>query len=265
MKIPFPVRAVPPITFRAWLTPPPIAARIRARDEAKIAGLTPGIVGGVPTLETGAGPAVVLVHGWGGRPAQMVALAHAFATAGFRAVVPELPGHAGGEPTDIKQAAAALHDVVVEVGEPRAIVGHSFAAMVLRLAFSESAPNRVVLVAPALDVNDALEVFGDKLRLLPWARRGLRSRLEEWDPSLWPVVSGIDPGQMPGASMLLIHDPADGETSFSRSAELAALRPDTTVVAVEGAGHNRILSNPETIDLALGFVADEVGREAKAG
>lgn len=264
MKIPLPVRAIPSITFRAWLTPPPIGARTRAQDEEKTFGLSSGLVGGIPILETGDGPIVVLVHGWGGRPAQMVTLARAFAATGYRAVVPELPGHAGGEPTDVKQAAAALKDVVDELGEPRAVVGHSFAAMVMRLAFSDGAPENVVLVAPALDVRDALRVFGDKLRLLPWARRGLRSRLETWDPDLWPVVSSIHPAQMPGASMLLIHDPDDDETPFGRSAELAALRPDTTVVAVDGAGHNGLLSNPKVTDLVVGFVADAVGRQAKA-
>lgn len=230
-----------------------------------MADLESGDVDGIPVFHAGEGPLVILAHGWGGRPAQMAPLARSLAKRGFRTVVPALPGHAGGEKTDIKQAAAALGAVVEGVGEPHAVVGHSFAAMVMRLAFTEVAPPRVVLIAPALDVGDALAVFGDKLRLLPWARSGLRTRLEAWDPDLWPVVSDVYPAQMPGASMLILHDPADPETPFARAAQLAALRPATSISVIERAGHNRVLSDSEVLEKVNGFVAGELVTETKAG
>lgn len=256
MKIPFPVRAIPTLTFRAWLTPPPLGASTQARDRAEVADLSPCYFGGVPGYETGAGAVALAVHGWGGRAAQMAPLARRLAHEGYRVVVPKLPGHAGGRPTDIKQAAAAIRAVIDDVGPPELVVAHSFAGMVLRLAFPESAPPHVALIAPALDVNDALEVFGDRLRLLPWARRGLRSKLQAWDPALWPTVSQSSPTQLPGADVLILHDPDDRETPFVRSAELAAIRPDTSIVAREGAGHSRILSHPETLDHLADFVAE---------
>lgn len=265
MRVPLPVRAIPSLTFRAWLTPPPLAASTSSRDLEAMADLDPVFFGGVPGYETGSGPLVIAMHGWGGRAAQMAPLARALAAAGHRVVVPQLPGHAGGPATDIKQGAAVVRAVIEDVGEPVAVVAHSFAAMVLRLAFAEQAPERVVLVAPALDVNDALQVFGDRLHLLPWARTGLRRRLRGWDPSLWPIVSDLLPTQLPGADVLIVHDPADGDTPFARSAELAAVRPDTSIVALDGAGHSRILSNQETLELVTAFLAaTPVGSESAA-
>jgi pimeloyl-ACP methyl ester carboxylesterase len=248
MKIPLPVRAIPRLTFEAWLTPPPLGRGIESRDRESTADLTRVHFGGIAGYETGDGPPVVVLHGWGGRPAQMAPIARHLAHQGHRVLVPELPGHAGGRPTDIKQVAAALLAVIDDVGEPELVVAHSFAAMVLRLAFPDRAPARVALVAPALDVRDALDVFSDRLRLFPWARRGLRTELERWDPALWPLVASVAPSQLPGADVLIIHDPDDRETSFARSAELAALRPGTAIVALEGAGHSRILSNPAALD-----------------
>jgi hypothetical protein len=144
--------------------------------------------------------------------------------------------------------------LVDDLGTPELVVAHSFASMVLRLVFPDDAPGRVVLVAPALDVNDALGVFGDRLGLLPWARRGLRSRLETWDHSLWPVLSSLLPEQLPGADVLIVHDPSDEETPFTRSAELAAIRPSTSIVPIEGAGHTRILSDPHALEVIADFV-----------
>jgi len=254
MKIPLTVRMVPSITFRAWLTPPPLGVSTAARDREAVADLTPMHFGGVPGYETGSGPVVIAAHGWGGRPAQMTAIARRFNDEGYRVIVPRLPGHAGGPATDIKQVAAALGKVIEEVGWPEVVVAHSFAAMVIRLAFRDEAPRRVALLAPALDVRDALGVFGDRLRLFPWARRGLHNRLRKWDPSLWPVMSTVLPDQLPDAKVLIVHDPNDSDTPFARSAELAAIRPDTDILPVNGPGHSRILSDERTLDGVARFV-----------
>lgn len=247
MKVPLPVRAFPAFAFRAWLTPPPGRPAHDADD------LAPVELGDVWGYEFGTGRLALAVHGWGGRAAQMVPIATKLADDGYRVVVPELPGHAGGNATDIKKVAAALRSVVADVGQPEIVIGHSFAGMMFRLVFDAEAPPPMVLVAPVLNVNDALDVFADRLRLLPWARRGLRKRLEAWDPQLWPMMSDVLPDQFPGAEMLIIHDPDDPETSFARAAELAALRGNTSIVALEGAGHNRILSDPRTLDHLAGF------------
>lgn len=256
MKVPLPVRAIPSLAFRAWLTPPPLGSVTASRDRASVADLTQVFFGGVPGYETGSGPVALAVHGWGGRAAQMAPIARRLADAGYRVIVPDLPGRASGPETDIKQVAAALQAVIDDVGTPELVVGHSFASMVLRLVFRETAPDQVVLVAPALDVNDALEVFGNRLGLLPWARTGLRRRLESWDPALWPTLSHLHPMQLPGAEVLIVHDPDDEETPFARSAELAAIRPGTSIVAVDGAGHSRILSNPEALDQIVSHVTE---------
>lgn len=257
MKVPLPVRAIPALSFRAWLTPPPIGSRTLAHDNETLSGLQPFRVGEVAGFELGSGPLILALHGWGGRPAQMIALARAVADTGYRVMIPELPGRAGGEMTDIKQASASVSSLIEEVGQPVAVVGHSFAALVMRLALAETAPPSVVLLAPALDVTDALEVFGDKLRLFPWSRRGLRNRLEAWDTALWPMVASVYPDQMPGAEILIVHDPDDDETAFGRATELAALRPDTELVLASGSGHNGILTDDRVLDRVVRFLARE--------
>lgn len=257
MKVPLAVRVLPSLAFVAWITPPPAGRWAKTHDPQELAGLTRSYFGGLPCFEIGSGPVAVALHGWGGRPAQMAPLARRLAEHGYRAVIPTLPGCAGGEKTDIKKMAGALVDLVADIGQPDLIVAHSLAAMALRLVFPESAPGRVVLVAPALDVNDALGVFGERLGMFWWTRRGLRRRLESWDRSLWPTLSDVQSGQLSGADILIVHDPNDLETPFVRSAQLAAIRPATSIVPVDGSGHSRILSDPRTLDVIADFLSDQ--------
>lgn len=257
VKVPLAVRVVPSLTWRAWLTPPPLGRRTAALDRDATSDLAPVTVGGLSGLAIGSGPLALALHGWGGRTAQMAPVARRLAAGGFRVVVPDLPGHAGGEPTDIKKAAAAVSAGVDQLGHPEVIVAHSFASMVLRVA-GLTAPV-VVLVAPLMRVSHALEVFSARLRLAPWASWRLGARLQAWDRGLWPVVDGITPGQFPGAELLIVHDPEDPDTPFAASAEIAALRPGTRIVATPGLGHGDVLAEPSVADEIATFAGSHAG------
>ncbi|MGH8944757.1 MAG: alpha/beta hydrolase [Acidimicrobiia bacterium] len=264
MGIPLPVRMVPSLALRAWFTPPPLGSRARQRDVDAIRGFSLFGVDGHTGFEVGAGPLVLAFHGWGGRAAQMAPIARHLAAAGFRVVALNHPGGAGKSPTDIKKVAKAWDSLIETTGPPHAVIAHSFAAMVMRLVFTDEAPPAVVLIAPSLRVSDALEVFSDRARLFSWARRGLRAGLETWDPDLWPVVSQLGPEQLPGSDLLILHDPDDEDTPFEASAILAALRPNTDLVPNRGSGHAGILTDPTTLDLVSDFLVGRITESTPA-
>jgi pimeloyl-ACP methyl ester carboxylesterase len=100
-------------------------------------------------FEHGDGPAILLLHGFGGAAWNFTELVPFLA--GRRLIVPDLPGHGASEPLPAPSL-AAFADVVVElVDEPVGVLGHSMGGVVaLRLA--ERYPDRVralVLAAPA--------------------------------------------------------------------------------------------------------------------
>lgn len=260
------LRFVPSLAWRAWFTPPP--ARGARHDQEAMARFAHVRRADLDTFEMGDGPLVLALHGWGGRPAQMAAIATALAGSGHRVVVPALPGHAGGHATDVKQVAGAIRRLIDEVGMPEAIVAHSFAAAALRLAVDDVGPSAVGLVAPLHRVSHVLDVFGDQVGLSVWVRRSLRRRLERWDPELWQVIDSVDRAQLPGAEILIVHDPADPNTPFGPSAELAALRSGTELVPLDGLGHNGPLSDERAIAVLTDFVVARTGARSgsrKAG
>lgn len=259
-RVPFPVRALPSVAYRVWFTPPPVGAKAAARHADALEGLTPLRVplrdgGELAGFEVGTGPLVLALHGWGGRAAQMVPIAERLAGDGFRVVAVDLPGHSGGVTTDVKEVAAAVRELPAALGDPEVVIAHSFGAIALRLALAPRVPPATVLLAPALKVSDVFGVFSERARLLPWTRASLWRRLEAWDPEVFPMLDSLCPDSLPGSALLIVHDPADQDTSFAVAAEYAELRPGTTFLPVEGVGHHGILSDPGVLERVSRFVA----------
>lgn len=264
-QVPLSLRALPSVAYRAWFTPPPLGRRAAGRDASVMLGVEPLRIsrpdgGDVIGFQTGFGPLVLAIHGWGGRAAQMVPLAKRLASEGYRVVGVDLPGRGGSDRTDIKQVASAIRQLIEAAGEPEVIVAHSFGALALRLALGDRIPPVVVLLAPAVRVADIFGVFADRARLLPWTRASLWRRLSAWDDGMISDFDARYSDQFPGAEVLILHDPADDETPFLGSAELAERRPGTKLVKAEGAGHFGVLDNPDVLDT----VAALVGRARSA-
>jgi len=258
MKVPLAVRAVPSLAVRAWFTPPPLSDRRRGIWESSLEGTE------TMTLDVdgrshrgfvhGDGPLVFLVHGWGGRAAQMGHLGKAVAAHGFKVVAVDSPGH--GEQkwdrSDIFQFSAALRALVERFGQPEAVIAHSLGSMAAVYAFQDEMPERLVLLAPMLDVSKALATFAERARLLPWTAASLTRRIRRFCGDSWAVFAAGTDTDFGEARVMVVHDPADPDTRFESSAVLAAVREDTHLVVANSKGHNGILADDE--------VAGEIGR-----
>jgi 3-oxoadipate enol-lactonase len=142
-------------------------------------------------LAAGAGPAVVLVHGFGGAAANWRLIAPALATE-HRVLVPELPGHGGSSPlpaapTLDPYAEAVLAVLEAEEALPAAWVGHSLGALIgLRAAIRRPDAVNGIVLAAAAGISSALPmsrvvvallgVLQPGKRVAPYRQRLARSR-----------------------------------------------------------------------------------------
>lgn len=143
-------------------------------------------------LAAGAGPPVVLVHGFGGAAANWRLIAPALALE-HRVLVPELPGHGGSSalpaaPTLDPYAEAVLAVLEAEDALPAAWVGHSLGGLIgLRAAIRRPEAVTGIVLAAAAGISSALptgravvgviEAIQPGRRVAPYRRRLSRSRL----------------------------------------------------------------------------------------
>ena len=258
---PLPVRLLPSLAERAWFTPPALPKKVIDHWDRSLEGATPlqieheGEV--LAGYAVGDGPHVLLVHGWGGRAAQMAGLAKAIAETGHTAVAFDAPAHGERRErrTNVFEMAAGLRSVIDQTGPVVAAVTHSLGAMSLLHATRSNVPERVVLVSPVLDIEEVLATFSSRAGLTPWASRGLRSRVKSFIGEHWDEFAAGRHADIGDSTVLVVHDPDDQDASFATSAALAATRPNTSISAVRSLGHTRILRDAGVSSVIADFVS----------
>lgn len=249
---------------RLWLTVP----RFRGRSRPRV--IPPGEsftlrVGGRSVVGTtwGAGPAVYLVHGWGGASSQLHAFVAPLVEAGYRVVTYDALGHGesdpgalGGRRTTIPEMAAALLAVVKAHGPAHAVIAHSAGSSATFYALRGGLrTTRLVFLAPMAQPTPLTMVFaatlgfGERIRLRMLDEIAARAGAP-WDDFDMPeMVTRIAP-----PPLLTVHDPGDRETRYADSVVLAKVWPSAELVTVKELGHWRVLRDPATVARAVSFV-----------
>ena len=214
----------------------------------------------------GSGPAVVLVHGWGGFAGQFHAIAPALTAAGFQAVTFDAPSHGesaagalGPRHSTLFEFADALRAISATTSDLAGIVAHSggCAAVAWTLV---SEPRlvlpRAVFVAPFARPLRYMELFRDTLGLSDRALDRFQRQTETEFGFRWPDLEVPDmAARMTPPPTLVVHDREDRETRWQDGADIAASWPGARLESTTGLGHNRILRDPAVIERITHFLA----------
>lgn len=210
-------------------------------------------------------PAVILVHGWGGRGAQLGAFVPKLLEAGYHVILFDHIGHGFSDGS----TATLVHfwhglEAVAAHAEARgtkitAVVGHSLGAAAAGAWLNESRRDaRAVLVAPPTSLERHSGYFARKLGIAEPVRRAMQERFERTLGRRWAEF------ELPGsvanvrAAMLVVHDEGDRDVPFRSGLALARAWKGARLVATRGLGHTRILRAPEVVQDAIDFIADRV-------
>jgi len=206
----------------------------------------------------GAGPTVLLAHGWEGRGSQMGALALALEDAGYRAVAFDMPGHGAshGRRSSLPQFARAVRAAADATGPVHAVVAHSFGAAGTGWALHQGlAVGRLVFVSPPWDLQPYIDYFASLVGL---SDRGVPRMLEQFGKRFdapWPQARFATHLAKDDTPLLVVHDTEDSETPVEGGRRLAAEWPNGRVVETTGLGHNRILRDRGVVEEVVRFVA----------
>jgi pimeloyl-ACP methyl ester carboxylesterase len=231
------------------------------RERALIArGTRVPLPDGLSATAWGAGPVVLLVHGWEGRGAQLGAFVDPFVAAGYRVVALDGPAHGDSTGTTATgpEFAQAMETTRDAVGPLAALVAHSFGGFTALLAASRGlSVDRLVVIGAPSSVPEVLREFQELIglpeRAMPPMVRALERRvgapMESFDVETF--VGRIT------APLLVVHDTDDVEVPYVNGIRLSELF-GARLLTTSGLGHRRILFAPDVVAAVVDFV--ETGR-----
>lgn len=276
MKAPWLVRAglgaagalAPPLAARVgerlFLTPPRHGTPQREREALSRAVPfdVPFRGGRLRAWRFGEGPAVLLVHGWGGRGGQLSAFAPALAEAGCAAVTFDGPGHgfSSGSLASVPLFGEAVAALARQV-RARAAIAHSMGAAGTGVALADGLDlEAAVFLGPPRSPAAFFHQFCSALDLGPVLRRAVRQRLER---RFGMALADFDMPRLAGerdTPLLVIHDRGDAEVPWADGEAIARAWPGAELETTEGLGHRRILRDPGVVARAAAFVAQRLRR-----
>jgi pimeloyl-ACP methyl ester carboxylesterase len=255
---------------RLWFTPwtVPLGDRAKGHQASWLADTTPlkfaTSAGTVAGLVAGAGPTVLLVHGWGERSGDMGAFIEPLTSSGYRVVGVDLPAHgkSPGTQTNLIIAADAISEIARETNV-RAVIAHSMGGHAVMTAMSRGlAPDSVVLLAPAVRLNGALKRFGFLFGLPPRAITGLRETIERrFGTAVWDDLAADRMARAFASPALIFHDHEDPQIDPADSELLADAWPGAALKKTTGLGHGKIVRDAAVIRGAVQFIRSYVSAE----
>jgi pimeloyl-ACP methyl ester carboxylesterase len=209
--------------------------------------------GMVQAYQTGKGPTVVFVHGWGGGAHQFFPLMRGLAECGFSSLAFDHLGHGQSEqkPATLHQSIATTNEVLKLVKSSDngvcAIVGHSTGCIAIAAARNVLVKDiALFLIAPVFNYKlyflkklVQLKLHADMVK--QYANRFAKTYRSEYQKL--ELARNLDKY---GDVTVIAHDESDAESSVSESIKFCAKYPLTKLQVTKNCDHVRII-NSETV------------------
>jgi pimeloyl-ACP methyl ester carboxylesterase len=232
---------------------------------------------GIPTQLSGwswgAGPTVLLSHGWNAHAGHLLAFVPPLVQAGYRAVAFDHLGHgaSGGHRSNVRAFRDGLRAVSRACGgEVAGVIAHSLGATTAILALqnhqdlgqggpanalSARAGAPFALIAPPLDpVRYALASFSELMGLAPERQAAILARLRGFVGTDLDAPEVLRLARAQSRPALIVHDDEDRPVPIADGRALASAWPGSRFHGTSGLGHRRILTDPTVVAAVIRFV-----------
>jgi len=212
----------------------------------------------VSVLQVGEAPFVLFVHGLGGAAVDFKALLPAVLSAGFGALLLDLPAHgeSSGTLLTIPSAASAVRECGRRFGPLHAAIAHSLGSAALGEALRDGMTlDRAVLLAPPrrfLDGVDAAARAHDYNEDERWALLAELRKLGVDAPAL-DLPRAVAALEIPA---LIAHSEDDPIIPLAAGLAVAAAWSGSHFLRLSGLGHRRILRDAAVVEAVLRFVIE---------
>ncbi len=207
----------------------------------------------------GQGPLVLLVHGWAGRGTQFRKIIEVLSREGFRVVSFDGPAHgkSDGTRTNILEFVEVMREMYRNIGEPEAIIAHSFGGSVALAAAAHGLRVKKLINIASPTIGD--EIINTYLRAINGSQGSgdfFRSYIvRQYGKSFDEFTSLHFIHQLTqDIDLLLIHDENDEEVILKHALDLKRAYPEAQLMVTKGLGHTRILHDEAVVKSCVTFV-----------
>ena len=206
------------------------------------------------------GPAVLLMHGWGGSRAQMTGFVDPLLSAGYRVVAYDQPAHgdSDGKTTNLLEIAPTMDVIVRQEGNFDAIIAHSFGTLITSYALVNRnfpPPSRLVYFGAFNQLMDSLPRFQVIAGLPDEIIDGFRVLLyENFGQGVLEAIVHERLAPKINIPALMFHDVADNVTPVEDSRAIAKAWKSAQYIETEGLGHRGALQSKEIHEQVINFL-----------
>ncbi len=205
----------------------------------------------------GAGPTVIMIHGWAGKAAQFELIIKTFVKNGFQVIAPDGPAHgnSSGKESSAFEFVALIKLLRSKYPDTIGYIGHSLGGVVLMNLLSEriDLKKTVIINSPtkgAYVMNSFLNILGASSKTATFIKSYIKEKLDrDFDQLFQPRVTNELSKQA-----LVIHDKKDKQVGVETIEFTKQILPDATYEFTEGFGHVRILFQQEVANKCLNWI-----------
>ncbi len=208
------------------------------------------------------GPAVLLMHGWGGARTQMTGFVAPLLSAGYRVVAYDQPAHgeSDGKMTNLIEIAPTMSLVMKREGEFDAVIAHSFGTLITSYALVNlnfPPPSKLIYFGAFNRLLESLPRFQVLANLPDEVMDGLNAAISEnfGKDVLDAIVNETLVPQI-NIPALMFHDTADNVTPVEDSRAIARVWKSARFVETDGLGHRGALQSKEIHEQVLSFLTN---------
>jgi len=206
------------------------------------------------------GPAVLLMHGWGGARAQMTGFVEPLLAAGYRVLAYDQPAHgeSDGTMTNILEITPTMDLILQKEGPFEVIIAHSFGTLITSYALTNRnfpPPSRLVYFGAFNRLLDSLPRFQVLSSLPDEIINGLRNMIyENFGKGVLDAIVNETMVQQINILTLMFHDVADNVTPIDDSRAIARVWKNVRFVETNGLGHRGALQSKEIHAKVVNFL-----------
>ncbi len=211
----------------------------------------------IATWRWGAGPIVLLVHGWNGRGAQMGHFVEPLVSSGYTVIAFDQPGHgdSSGRTGHLPLFASIIGGLQAEFGPFEGIIAHSLGGMASTVALHDGLhAERLVFLAPPEDPARFLRLAANQLGVSDELLARIQRLIEKRAGRQMESLTGRALAPSIATPLLVIADSDDREVPWEVTARLVEAWPTVSVLRTEGLGHSRILRDQQVVQAATRFI-----------